>query len=121
MKFYKSFRAIKALLQFEILITIVSCSATARPLHQPRDIPALTQRIRMWKLKIYHRCCISQQYIRNPAGNKFCDAGTGDTANRIDLSGDGHFMELEVQRVAAGLPFYEERRQGGLNNPTRQR
>ncbi len=38
---------------------------------------------------------------------------TGDTANRIDLNGDGHYLTISKEKVVADLPFYGERRQGG--------
>jgi len=52
----------------------------------------------------------SQQVLNNVL------RGTGDTANRIDLSGDGHYLEFDEERAVASLPFYGERRQGGGYN-----
>ncbi len=43
---------------------------------------------------------------------------TGDTANRIDLSGDGHMLMVSKDSVIADLPFFGERRQGGGYNNT---
>ncbi len=37
----------------------------------------------------------------------------GDNAGRIDLSGDGNFIQLGEDRVVANLPYFGERRQGG--------
>jgi hypothetical protein len=116
MKFYKSFCAIKAAAIAVILITIVSCSATKTA--TPAEYAALTQKLESGNLRIAIDAAYpSNTYATQQVINSVM-RGTGDTANRIDLSGDGHFMELGVQRVAASLPFYGERRQGGgYNNP----
>ena len=52
----------------------------------------------------------SQQVINQIMRN------TGDTANRIDLTGDGAFLEFSADTVSADLPFFGERRQGGGYN-----
>ncbi|AZQ44356.1 DUF4251 domain-containing protein [Nonlabens ponticola] len=49
----------------------------------------------------------SQQVINQVLTN------TGDSAARIDISGDGHFMQIGNDQVMANLPFYGERRQAG--------
>ena len=43
--------------------------------------------------------------------------GSGDSANRIDLSGDSYYLEFNSEHAFASLPFYGERRQSsGYNN-----
>jgi len=46
---------------------------------------------------------------------------TGNSANRVDISGDGHFIEIQTDSVKGDLPFFGERRlnagnYGGTNS-----
>ena len=42
---------------------------------------------------------------------------SGDNASRIDLLGDGHYLEFNSNRAVANLPFFGERRQNvGYNS-----
>jgi hypothetical protein len=52
----------------------------------------------------------SQQIINQILINR------GDTANRIDLQGDGAFIEFDDNNATASLPFYGERRQSSSYN-----
>ncbi len=38
---------------------------------------------------------------------------TGNSANRIDVGGDGNYLEIKDSIASASLPFFGEQRQGG--------
>jgi hypothetical protein len=99
-----------------IAITISSCSS--KKMVTAKEFAVMTQRIQDGTLRIavdaaYPANTVATQQVLNSIL-----VGTGDTANRVDLSGDGHFIVIGSDRVQASLPFYGERRQGGgYNNP----
>jgi hypothetical protein len=99
-----------------IAVAISSCSSTKTG--TAKEFAEMTQRIQDGNLRIavdaaYPANTVATQQVLNSILR-----GTGDTANRVDLSGDGHFIEIGSERVQASLPFYGERRQGGGYNNT---
>ncbi|BAO56335.1 DUF4251 domain-containing protein [Nonlabens marinus] len=93
---------------------ITSCSVTKTGTEA--EYAALQERIQTGNIKIavdaaYPLNTFASQQVLNSVLR-----GTGDNANRIDLTGDGYYLELGPRRVIANLPFYGERRQGGGYN-----
>ncbi|WP_082438602.1 DUF4251 domain-containing protein [Nonlabens sp. YIK11] len=116
MKMYRPIYS-KCVLLLIAILSITACSV--QKTGSPAEFEALTNkvvngdtlRIEMdaaYPLNTYASQQVIQQLMRN----------TGNTANRIDLSGDSYFLEIHPDMVKASLPFFGERRQGaGYNNP----
>jgi hypothetical protein len=99
-----------------IAVAIGSCSSIKTG--TDKESAVMTQRIQDGNLRIavdaaYPANTVATQQVLNSIL-----IGNGDTASRVDLSGDGHFLEIGSERVQASLPFYGERRQGGGYNNT---
>jgi hypothetical protein len=112
MKIKKSTSKITRILLIALLaVAITSCSA--KKSGTAEEFAAMTQRVQEGNLRIvvdaaYPGNTYASQQVLNSVLR-----GTGDTANRIDLSGDGHYLQISPERVQASLPFYGELRQAG--------
>ena len=102
------------ILTVAVVLSISSCSVTKTG--TDAEYAAMKERIQSGNIKIL----VDAAYPMNTAASQqvlnSVLRGTGDTANRIDLSGDGYYIEMGPRRVMANLPFYGERRQGGGYN-----
>ncbi|WP_194852521.1 DUF4251 domain-containing protein [Nonlabens antarcticus] len=97
-----------------LILGLTSCNVSKTG--SAKEYAALTDKIQNGTIRI----AVDAAYPSNTAATQrvlnSVLQGSGDSANRIDLTGDGHFMELNPQKVSADLPFYGEQRQGGGYN-----
>jgi len=95
------------------VMAVVLTSCGAKKAGTAEEFAAMSQRVQEGELRIVAEAAYpGNTYASQQVLNSVL-RGTGDTANRIDLAGDGYYVQLSPERVQANLPFYGERRQGG--------
>lgn len=112
MNLKKNVFKVTAVLMIACAVVSVNSCSSSKPATEA-DFSALTQKIESEGVRIEMDAAFpfntfaSQQVLNSVL------IGRGDTANRIDLQGDGHYLEISADQVKASLPFFGERRQGG--------
>ena len=110
------FHPYKALIPIIAFVTLAISSCSVTKTGTEAEFAALTELVQTGPIKIQ----VKSAYPSNTAASQqvlnAVLTGTGDTANRIDLQGDGYYLEISPEKVVAELPFYGERRQGGGYN-----
>ena len=115
MKINNAARQLKYVMMGLILLIASSCATKrAGTLEQFNGLTSIVERDAPIRIAINSvnptNTYASQQVINNLL------IRNGDNANRIDVTGDGNYMEISENLVEASLPYFGERRQGGGYN-----
>jgi len=105
-----------------LLLTIIAtlslgCKSTESASTKEADAAAFDKLVNLLKSQSYHIDIEAAQPFNTAATTEVLNTimipRTGNSANRIDLQGDGHYIKSEEGNFKASLPYFGEQRQAG--------
>lgn len=109
-------RATGILIGFITLFLISSCGSTQTVLGTPQEKALVDSLISKREFRIVNQWALPTMSSSMMKLSSSGILGPGNSGQRIDLSGNGNFLEVKGDSVKANLPFFGERQMGGGYN-----